>query len=91
MGTWFSFFVSWLLRVAAWASQTANLFLLAGHHDQTVSARCYVNRHDDRWGKLYRRINTVFFWQKDHCHASHLRDVEFARQVLALDESQELR
>ena len=73
----------WLLRVAAWISQTANLFLLAGHHDQTISARCYVNRHKPGWRTGYKLVNSIFFWQDDHCHSSHLRDVEFAIQVIA--------
>jgi hypothetical protein len=71
-----------LLRIAAWCSQTINLWLLFGHHDQTVSARCYVNRHYPGWGVAYRTINAIFFWQEDHCHESHLQDIEFAKQVL---------
>lgn len=81
---------AWLLRVAAWASQTANLFLLVGHHDQTISARCYVNRNRRGWRVAYRVVNAVFrllLLQKDHCKASHQRDVEFARQVLAGEDS----
>lgn len=80
---------AWILRVAAWTSQTANLFLLFGHHDQTVSARCYLNRHRRGWRVAYRVVNAVFqvlLLQKDHCKASHQRDVEFARQVLAGEE-----
>lgn len=80
---------AWLLRVAAWMSQTANLFLLAGHHDQTISARCYVNRNKPGWRLARCAINSVFealLLQKDHCKASHQRDVEFARQVLASGE-----
>ena len=72
----------WLIRVAAWLSQTANLFLLFGHHDQTISARCYVNRNCPAWRFAYRAINTVFFWQADHCQQSFEADMEFARQVL---------
>ncbi|QSR34751.1 hypothetical protein CFI10_07035 [Marinobacterium iners] len=71
-----------LLRVAAWASQTVNLWLLFGHHDQTVSARCYLNRDQPGWRLAYLTINRIFFWQKDHCRSSHLRDVEFALDVL---------
>lgn len=70
-------------------SQTANLFLLAGHHDQTISARCYVNRSRHGWRVAYRVVNAVFrllLRQQDHCKSSHQRDVEFARQVLASGE-----
>lgn len=34
----------YLTRAAAWISQGVNCLLLGGHHDQTVSARAYVNR-----------------------------------------------
>lgn len=74
--------VDWLLRVSAWCSQTVNLFLLNGHHDFTVSARCYVNRNRTGWCFAYRAVNAVFFWQGDHCQSSFQRDVEFAEQVL---------
>lgn len=73
--------ITHLLRIAAWFSQTVNLWLLFGHHDQTVSARCWVNRHRPGWRTAYRVINTVFFWQDDHCYASHLQDVKFALQI----------
>lgn len=73
---------SHLLSIAAWCSQTINLWLLFGHHDQTVSARCYVNRLRKGWRVAYRVINGVFFWQEDHCRESHLQDVAFAKQVL---------
>lgn len=74
--------ISWLTRVSAWMSQTVNLFLLFGHHDQTVSARCYCNRHKQGWHLAYMLVNGVFFWQKDHCKVSHEQDVRFAREVL---------
>lgn len=73
------------LRVSAWASQTVNLWLLFGHHDQTVSARCYVNRHKPGWRWAYLTINRMFFWQEDHCWSSHLSDVEFAVDVLLIE------
>ena len=74
--------VAWLLRVFAWSSQTVNLLLLFGHHDQTVSARCYVNRNCRGWRHAYRTINAIFFWQGDHCHESFLADVRFAKDIL---------
>lgn len=76
---------AYFLRGAAWLSQGINCVLLGGHHDQTVSARAYVQRHDRRWGRAYRAINAVFFWQKDHCRSSHASDVEFAEHIARLD------
>lgn len=74
--------INWLTRGAAWVSQGINWFFLFGNHDQTVSARCYVNRHRLPWKCGYHIINMIFFWQKDHCYTSFLVDREFARKVL---------
>jgi hypothetical protein len=74
--------INWLLRVSAWMSQTANLFLLFGHHDQTISARCYCNRNKTGWRVAYKLVNLIFFWQDDHCKDSHEQDVKFAKQVM---------
>lgn len=72
----------YLTRAAAWFSQGINCLLLGGHHDQTVSARAYVNRHRFGWGAAYRIINLLFFWQENHCRESHQADVGFAKEVL---------
>lgn len=72
----------YLTRAAAWISQGVNCLLLGGHHDQTVSARAYVNQHRCGWGIAYRIINVLFFWQDNHCRESHSADVEFAKEVL---------
>lgn len=74
--------IRWLTSGAALVSQFLNWLILFGHPDQTISARCYVNRHRPVWGSAYRVINKIFFWQTDHCRESHKSDVEFARQIL---------
>ena len=74
--------VTQLGRVAAWGSQTLNVWLLMGHHDQTVSARCYVNRHNKWWNLCRNIVNTIFFWETDHCKKSFLKDVEYAKEIL---------
>ena len=73
--------IAWFLRVSAWASQTINLWIFFGHHDMTVSARCYINRHKPVWGVAYRVVNKVFFWQKDHCKESLDEDIKYAMEV----------
>ena len=79
--------IAWLLRVSAWASQTINLWVLFGHHDMTVSARCYINRDRKGWKVAYKCINRIFFWQKDHCYESFLNDVKFTEEVQRYVES----
>lgn len=73
-----------LLKLSAWASQTINVWLLFGHHDQTVSARCYLNRDKKRWKYAYLTINAIFFWQDNHCKTSFEQDIIFAKEVLSL-------
>lgn len=73
---------TYMLRGAALVSQAINWGLLGGHHDQTVSARAYVQRHEPPWWAVYMTLNTIYFWQEDHCRASHDEDLAFARQVM---------
>lgn len=74
--------MSYLTRVAAWLSQGINCIFLNGSPDQTVSARSYVNRSNSLWGMMYFTINTLFFWQEDHCKESHTADVQFSLEIL---------
>ena len=71
-----------LHRIAAWSSQTINVFLFLGSQNQSVSARCYVNRHDPKWNALRIVVNALFFWQEDHCHKSHKLDLKWAKEIL---------
>jgi len=74
------------LRVAAWCSQGINCLFLGGHHDQTLSARCYVNRNKLGWLVAHHTIDRVFkilLNQSNHCYHSHLRDLEFSRETLS--------
>jgi len=74
----------WVLSIFAWISQTLNLFLLFGHHDMTISARCYINRNKKGWRHAYIYINCLFFWQLDHCKSSFEADVKFAEEILKI-------
>lgn len=69
-------------RIAAWASQGLNVAVLQGHHNQTVSARCYVNRHQKVWQQAYWIINALFWFQDDHCKISYERDIFWAKDIL---------
>lgn len=64
-------------RIAALLSQTLNTLFLGGHHNMTVSARSYLHG-----GLPERVINFIFFWEKDHCRKSFLRDVTYSREIL---------
>ena len=73
-----------MYRLLAWGSQTVNVWLLFGHHDQTVSARCYVNRCKKGWRVAYYLVDAIFFWEKGHCKKSYEEDVKFAKEVEAM-------
>ena len=75
---------AYLLNVFVWFSQTLNVIFLAGHPDQTVSARAFLHRFHPVWGKLYYAFNKLFFWQQDHCRLSHYEDIERAKKLLEL-------
>ena len=81
----------YLQGIATWISQTANLFLLAGNPDQSISSRCYTNRHKKGWNTAYHLVNKLFFWQDDHCYLSFLNDVKFAKHILNLKEKDTLQ
>lgn len=70
-----------LYRGAALVSQFCHWFFFGGHHDMTLSARAWVDQDRRGWGLLYRTLNTIFFWQDDHCYESFLADLEFALEV----------
>lgn len=81
---------TYLLRIAAWLSQGLHCIAFAGHHDMTVSARCYVEYRllgNARWRVAHDTIDGFFrlvFRQQEHCMASFLDDERNARQVLDL-------
>lgn len=71
----------YLVRIATWLSQGANVIVFNGEPDLTVSARCHVLQHRKWWGWGRRVINTLFFWQEDHCRESFQLDIKYAYWV----------
>lgn len=81
---------AYILRLAAWTSQGLHCIILGGHHDMTLSARCYVEyrlRGKPRWRWAHDAVNLIFltlFGQHEHCMQSFAADEAFAREVLSL-------
>lgn len=51
--------------------------LLGGWADETLSARVWRNKSRSwYWKALYWLINTIFFWQDDHCFQSYNSEVK---------------
>lgn len=75
-----------IARISAWLSQGINCLIFFGHHDQTLSARAYVGyrlRGIKAWAIPYYALNWLFFWQVDHCMASHGEDEAFAQEIIS--------
>lgn len=51
--------------------------LLGGWADETLSARSYRNSSKKRrWMLIKTTIDTLFFWQHNHCFESYLSEME---------------
>jgi len=74
--------MKYFLNLLIIISQLINTVFLAGHPDQTVSARAFENRKKKVWGVVYVTINKIFYWQSNHCLASYLEDVTRAKQIV---------
>ena len=68
----------YIVNVAASLSQLLNAVVFCGDCNETLSGRCY---REERWWAV-RIIDTLFFFQSEHCLNSHLADRIFARKVL---------
>lgn len=70
----------WLLRILNALSQLANVILLNGHPNESISGRAYRQN----W-KLRHVIDTLLWFDKDHCMNSHLNERVWSRQILSLE------
>lgn len=55
--------------------------VLCGYPDETLSSRAYRSAvleivKKKRWIIAHKIINTLFFWQKEHCYHSYLAETE---------------
>jgi hypothetical protein len=70
-----SFIYAWLKKVLAIFSQCVNALLLNGRPNQTVSSRAHSESSTSRvWRVTERGLNLVFWFDKDHCANSFLRE-----------------
>lgn len=69
---------TYIWNIAAGLSQLLNAVVFFGDCNETLSGRCY---REQRWWAV-RIIDTIFFFQQEHCLNSHLADRIFARKVL---------
>lgn len=67
-------------------SRALNAFFFGGSTAQTLSSRAYVEAPSSRrWARAKASINTVFFWEDDHCMNSWLLEVGRAYRTLEVN------
>lgn len=57
--------------------------LLGGWPDETLSARCWRERHKRHYAIAVRVINTLFWWQSNHCRGAFAKEVDRAHTAVA--------
>lgn len=67
--------INYLARIGSAWSQLMNTILLNGDPNESVSGRAY--REDYQTAVWI--INSIFFWQSNHCRGAHNKDVEWAK------------
>lgn len=50
--------------------------LMGGMADETLSARAWRNHMKGRRSWPVKVIDTIFFWQKDHCREAYESEIE---------------
>jgi hypothetical protein len=58
--------------------QLANTLLAGGYADETISARAHrlAKRGSRIWQFAETGIDALFFWQKRHCEAAYLSEMQ---------------
>ena len=65
-----------ILTALLWVSRVGNV-LIGGNYMETMSSRAHRARRDKTpcWSWTAGAIDTLFFWQPDHCRAQWAREV----------------
>lgn len=72
--------MKWLIKVGDATSQLANVIILNGHPNESLSGRAW--RTKSVW---YRVIDTLLWFDKDHCKVAHNNDLIYAKQLLLVE------
>ena len=66
----------YILNILIAFDQFVNVLFL-GKPDETISSRAWRCKDTSSFWKFMRKlIDTIFFWQKDHCYNSFIAEVE---------------
>jgi hypothetical protein len=67
-----------LIRIGDALSQLCNVVFLNGHPNESMSGRAW--RTKSKWHKV---IDTLLWFDKDHCRTAFLNDVKYAADLIA--------
>ena len=71
-------------------SRAVNAFAFGGSTAQTTSARAHVEApYCAKWRRRRDLIDQLCFWEDDHCAQCWQREVERARHILSLLETEQ--
>lgn len=62
-------------NVLIWLDQGVNVILFLGYPDETLSARAYRHYLDGTTPYLKTFIDTLFWFDKDHCRTSYENEI----------------
>lgn len=66
-----------LIRIGDALSQLANVILLNGHPNESLSGRAW--RTQSRWRLV---IDTLLWFDKDHCKVAYYNDLAYCRALI---------
>ena len=66
---------NYFIQLALGFDQLLNT-ILAGYADETLSSRAYRCNWKTRWHIAQTIIDTIFFWQTEHCFNAYLSEVQ---------------
>ena len=69
--------LNYLARIGSCLSHLANVILLNGHPNESISGRAWRNG----W-RIVPLINALFFWQNNHCRGAYSADMAWAIEYL---------
>lgn len=68
---------NYLIKMGDALSQLLNVLLLNGHPNESLSGCAW--RTKSVW---YKVIDTILWFDKDHCKTAYLNDLEYARNLI---------
>ena len=80
-------FIDWLVTIGSALSQLFYVIFSYGDNSNlSISGEAYYNRNKRKW--LYKLINSIFFWQDNHCKWAYDNDLKYAKWYIERNEKE---